>query len=101
MAHYISMLVLMAVFMGIGIYWAFGAQHFLKWTMRHNASLHQQIDGYLGQPILETRAQANYAKLESNGGITLFTWTIRASSREQLDALYRELSAHPMVKVVL
>ena len=78
MAHYISMLVLMAVFMGVGIYWAFGARHFLKWTMRHNASLHQQIDSYLGQPILETRAQANYAKLESNGGITLFTWAIRA-----------------------
>jgi putative lipoic acid-binding regulatory protein len=29
------------------------------------------------------------------------TATIRATSREQLDALYRELSAHPMVKVVL
>jgi uncharacterized protein len=31
-------------------------------------------------------------------GITL---TITAVSREQLDALYRELSAHPMVKLVL
>jgi uncharacterized protein len=29
------------------------------------------------------------------------TATIRARSREQLDALYRELSSHPMVKVVL
>lgn len=29
------------------------------------------------------------------------TCTIRATSREQLDALYRELSGHPMVKVVL
>jgi putative lipoic acid-binding regulatory protein len=29
------------------------------------------------------------------------TCTIRAVSREQLDALYRELSAHPLVKVVL
>lgn len=29
------------------------------------------------------------------------TATIRATSREQLDGLYRELSAHPMVKVVL
>jgi putative lipoic acid-binding regulatory protein len=29
------------------------------------------------------------------------TATIRATSREQLDALYRELTAHPMVKVVL
>jgi putative lipoic acid-binding regulatory protein len=29
------------------------------------------------------------------------TATIRATSRAQLDALYRELSAHPLVKVVL
>jgi uncharacterized protein len=29
------------------------------------------------------------------------TATIRATSREQLDALYRELSSHPLVKVVL
>jgi putative lipoic acid-binding regulatory protein len=31
-------------------------------------------------------------------GITI---TIRATSREQLDELYRTLSTHPMVKVVL
>jgi uncharacterized protein len=29
------------------------------------------------------------------------TATIRATSRAQLDALYRELTAHPLVKVVL
>lgn len=29
------------------------------------------------------------------------TATINATSREQLDALYRALTAHPMVKVVL
>jgi putative lipoic acid-binding regulatory protein len=29
------------------------------------------------------------------------TATIRATSREQLDALYRELSSHPLVKIVL
>ncbi|MCC6473736.1 MAG: DUF493 domain-containing protein [Burkholderiales bacterium] len=29
------------------------------------------------------------------------TFTIRAVSREQLDALYRELCDHPMVKMVL
>jgi len=31
-------------------------------------------------------------------GITLF---VNATSREQLDALYRALSAHPLAKVVL
>ncbi len=29
------------------------------------------------------------------------TCTVRATSRAQLDALYRALTAHPMVKVVL
>ena len=37
----------------------------------------------------------------SGGSYISFTANIRATSREQLDALYRELSSHPMVKVVL
>jgi putative lipoic acid-binding regulatory protein len=38
----------------------------------------------------------------SSGGKYLgLTLTIRATSREQLDELYRTLSTHPMVKVVL
>jgi putative lipoic acid-binding regulatory protein len=38
----------------------------------------------------------------SRGGNYLgLTITIAATSREQLDALYRALSSHPMVKVVL
>ena len=39
---------------------------------------------------------------ESKGGNYLgVTITVTATSREQLDALYRKLTAHPMVKVVL
>ncbi len=39
---------------------------------------------------------------ESKGGNYLgITITITATSREQLDELYRTLSTHPMVKVVL
>lgn len=39
---------------------------------------------------------------ESSGGRYLgITVTITATSREQLDELYRTLSTHPMVKVVL
>ncbi len=41
---------------------------------------------------MRTSRQGNYLGL---------TATIRARSREQLDALYRELTAHPLVKVVL
>jgi len=35
------------------------------------------------------------------GSYVSLTCTVRATSRAQLDALYRELSAHPLVKVVL
>ena len=39
---------------------------------------------------------------ESSGGKYLgVTITVTATSREQLDELYRTLSSHPMVKVVL
>ena len=39
---------------------------------------------------------------ESSGGKYMgVTITITATSREQLDELYRTLSTHPMVKVVL
>lgn len=43
---------------------------------------------------IETRAS-------SGGNYLALTCTIRATSRQQLDALYRALSGHPMVKVVL
>jgi putative lipoic acid-binding regulatory protein len=35
------------------------------------------------------------------GNYLSLTCTVRASSQQQLDALYLELTAHPMVKVVL
>jgi uncharacterized protein len=35
------------------------------------------------------------------GNYLSLTCTIRATSQAQLDAAYRELSAHPLVKVVL
>ncbi len=37
----------------------------------------------------------------SQGNYISLTCTIRAQSRDQLDALYRELTGHPLVKVVL
>ncbi len=45
---------------------------------------------------------SNIELRESKGGNYLgVTITITATSREQLDELYRTLSTHPMVKVVL
>ncbi len=37
----------------------------------------------------------------STGRYLSLTCTVRATSREQLDNLYRDLSSHPMVKMVL
>lgn len=40
-------------------------------------------------------------RTSSKGQYLSLTCTVRATSREQLDALYRALTAHPMVRVVL
>jgi putative lipoic acid-binding regulatory protein len=54
----------------------------------------QQFDPAFDASTVELR--------ESKGGKYLgVTITITATSREQLDELYRTLSTHPMVKVVL
>jgi putative lipoic acid-binding regulatory protein len=54
----------------------------------------RQFDPDWTEDRLETR--------ESAGGKYLsLTFTVRATSREQLDELYRTLSTHPMVRVVL
>ncbi len=45
-----------------------------------------------GKMDMRPSAKGNYLSL---------TVTVRATSREQLDNLYRALSSHPMVKVVL
>jgi len=40
-------------------------------------------------------------RASGGGNYVSLTATVRATSREQLDALYRELTSHPMVRVVL
>ena len=46
--------------------------------------------------------EATVERRPSSGGKYLgLTLTVTATSREQLDELYRTLSSHPMVKVVL
>jgi putative lipoic acid-binding regulatory protein len=50
-------------------------------------------------------AEFHVGKLEmrpsTKGNYLSLTVTVRATSREQLDNLYRALSSHPMVKMVL
>lgn len=68
----------------------------------------RRVDDFAQAVVEVVRAHApdfDAATLElraSRGGNYLsVTATINATSREQLDALYRELSSHPMVKIVL
>ena len=55
--------------------------------------------------VLEHAPDFDLATLErrvsKDGNYLSVTATIRATSREQLDALYRALTGHPLVKVVL
>ncbi len=49
-------------------------------------------DGLASEPEYRPSSGGNYLSI---------TCVVRASSQAQLDGLYRELSGHPMVKVVL
>ena len=67
-----------------------------------------QVDGFVDAVVAVARQVdpgLDVATLErrpsSSGKYLGLTITVNATSRAQLDALYRTLSAHPMVKVVL
>jgi len=62
------------------------AQIMAELVMLHDPSFHA------GKMEMRPSSQGKYLAL---------TVTVRATSREQLDNLYRALSSHPMVKVVL
>lgn len=68
----------------------------------------RRVDSFAGEivaVVLRHAPDFDPATLEmrasSAGNYLSCTATIRATSRAQLDALYRELTAHPLVKVVL
>ena len=67
-----------------------------------------QVEGFLAAVLAVTRQfdpgfdPATVETRSSSGGRYLgITVTVTATSREQLDELYRALATHPMVKVVL
>lgn len=62
------------------------AQTMVEVVMLHDATFHA------GKVEMRPSSKGNYLAL---------TVTVHATSREQLDNLYRALSSHPMVKVVL
>jgi len=62
------------------------AQTIVELVVLHDPSFHA------GKMEMRPSTKGTYLSL---------TITVRATSREQLDNLYRALSSHPMVKVVL
>ena len=61
----------------------------------------QTVVGIVLRHAPDFRAETVEMRVSSTGKYLSVTCTVRAESRAQLDALYRELSGHPMVKVVL
>jgi putative lipoic acid-binding regulatory protein len=68
----------------------------------------EQVDGFVDAMLMivrhfdpEWRDDRMTQRPSSAGQYLGLTLTIKATSREQLDELYRTLSTHPMVKVVL
>jgi putative lipoic acid-binding regulatory protein len=62
------------------------AQTIVEVVVQHDPTFHA------GKMEMRPSAKGSYLSL---------TVTVRATSREQLDNLYRALSSHPMVKIVL
>ena len=68
----------------------------------------EKVDGFIEAMLVivrhfypEWRDDRMTQRSSSAGKYLGLTLTIKATSREQLDELYRTLSTHPMVKVVL
>lgn len=68
-------------------------------------AMHDQFAQTIVELVTLHDPEFHVGKLEtrpsSGGNYLALTVTVRATSREQLDNLYRALSSHPMVKVVL
>lgn len=68
-------------------------------------TMHTEFAQTMLELVLQHDPEFDAAKMEmrasGNGNYLAITVTVRATSREQLDNLYRALSSHPMVKVVL
>lgn len=66
-----------------------------------NAALEQTVLDIVLRHAPDFDGAAMEMRASSGGRYVSLTCTINATSKPQLDALYRELSGHPLVKVVL
>ena len=67
--------------------------------------MHETFTATIVEVVTQHDPDFHAGRLESRpsskGNYLSLTATVRATSREQLDNLYRALSSHPMVKIVL
>ena len=73
----------------------------IKIMGRRDDAFADQIAAVLRRHAPDFDAATLEMRPSRQGNYLGLTATIRATSRQQLDALYSELSAHPLVKVVL
>lgn len=68
-------------------------------------AMHDDFAQTIVELVLEYDVTFDASKIEmrpsSKGSYLGLTVTVRAINREQLDNLYRALTAHPMVKIVM
>lgn len=66
---------------------------------------HPEFAGTIVKVVRQFDSEVDPARVEtrpsSGGNYTGLTITVRATSQAQLDDIYRALTGHPMVKVVL
>ncbi|MCL2523524.1 MAG: DUF493 domain-containing protein [Betaproteobacteria bacterium] len=73
----------------------------LKIMGRAHDDLAQTVLAIVSRHAPDFAGETMEMRASSGGNYLSLTCTVRATSKAQLDALYRELSAHPLIKVVL
>jgi hypothetical protein len=66
------MLIAMGLFAAIGLYWAIAAENFLEWTTTASLKFRKTIN-----PALVERSYASYYRLENDGAMGAFAWSLR------------------------
>ena len=92
---------LAAAFDRIAALLEFPADFPLKVMGRRVDDFAQQIVDVARRHVPELDAAAVELRPSSQGNWISLTLPLRVDSREQLEALYRELASHPLVRVVL
>jgi hypothetical protein len=70
-------LILLGLFAAIGIYWALMAENFLEWTTAANLKFRNIINHGFANPALAERSYASYYRLEKDGIMGTFAWSLR------------------------